>query len=416
MQERRRVVVTGLGAVSPLGQNVQALWEGLTAGRSGIGRITRFDPGRHRSQIAGEVKLFDPLQVMDKKDTLRLDLFVQYAMLAAAEAVAGAGLKTDEGLGDRAGVLVGTGMGGVPKLMESYDTLRQHGPERPQPYMLPALIPNMAAGYVSMRFGARGPNSAVSTACAAGSHAIGDAFRLIQRGEANVMLAGGSEGLITPIVFCGFDSLRALSARNDAPEQASRPFDAGRDGFVMGEGAGILVLEEYEHARARGARPYAELCGYAMTADAYHATAPAPDAEGPARGMALALADAGLCPEAVGYICAHGTSTPFNDANETLAVKKVFGAHAGRLAVSSIKSMIGHLLGAAGALAAIATVLALREGVLPPTINYETPDPECDLDYVPNVARRAPVRAALVNAFAFGGTNAVLALRAIDGA
>ncbi len=413
----RRVVVTGLGAVTPLGPSVPALWEGLTAGRSGVGRITRFDAGRQRSQIAGEVKGFDPLQVMDKKDLLRMDLFVQYALAASAQAVADAGLKVPDGTGERMGVIVGTGMGGVPKLMESHHILMERGPERTiLPYMLPALIPNMAAGYISMRFGARGPNSAVSTACAAGSHAIGDAFRLIQRGEADVMLAGGSEGLITPIVFCGFDSLRALSARNDAPERASRPFDAGRDGFVMGEGAGLLVLEEREHALARGARIQAELCGYAMTADAHHPTAPAPDADGPARAMALALADAGFRPEAVDYVNAHGTSTPFNDANETLAIKRVFGPHAARLAVSSIKSMIGHLLGAAGAMAAISTVLTLREGVLPPTINYETPDPQCDLDYVPNTARRAPVRAALVNAFAFGGTNAVLAFRAADGA
>jgi 3-oxoacyl-[acyl-carrier-protein] synthase II len=408
----RRVAVTGMGAVTPLGVGVPAFWEGLTAGRSGVGRITRFDPSRHRSQIAAEVKGFDPLGYMEKKEVLRTDLFIQYAMAAAGEALADAGLKLPDGIGERAGVIVGTGMGGIPRLLESYEIVQQHGPERAVPYMLPGLIPNMAAGWISMRFGARGPNSSVSTACAAGSHAIGDAFRLIQRGEADVMLAGGSEAILLPLVFCGFDSLRALSPRNDAPERASRPFDAGRDGFVMGEGAGILVLEELERARARGACIHAELRGYGMTADAHHPTLPAPEGDGPARAMALALADAGLRHEEVGYINAHGTSTPFNDANETLAIKRVFGAHAGRLAVSSIKSMIGHLLGAAGALAAISTALALREGILPPTINYETPDPQCDLDYVPNAARRAPARVALVNAFAFGGTNAVLAFQA----
>ena len=409
----RRVVVTGMGVVTPLGIGARSLWEGLIAGRSGVERVTRFDPSRHRSQIAAEVRGFDPLAFMEKKEALRTDLFIQYALAAAAEAVADAGLKLPDSIGDRTGVIVGTGMGGLPKLMEAHDLLLAKGPERViLPYLLTSLIPNMAAGWISMRFGLRGPNSSVSTACAAGSHAIGDAFRLIQRGDADVMLAGGGEALMTPIVFCGFDSLRALSARNDAPNRASRPFDAGRDGFVMGEGAGILVLEERGYALARGARIHAELCGYGMTADAHHPTAPAPEGEGAARAMALALADAGLRPEAVDYICAHGTSTPFNDANETLAIKRVFGARAGRLAVSSIKSMLGHLIGAAGAVAAIATVKALDEGLLPPTINYEVPDPQCDLDYVPNVARRAPVRVALVNAFAFGGTNAVLALRA----
>ena len=411
----RRVLVTGMGAVTPLGAGVPALWEGLIAGRSGVGRITRFDAARHRSQIAAEVKGFDPLRVMEKKEVLRTDLFIQYALAAATEAVADAELTLPDGIGERTGVVVGTGMGGIPKLMEAHDILLAHGPERVVPYMLPALIPNMAAGWVSMRFGLRGPNSSVSTACAAGSHAIGDAFRLIQRGEADVMLAGGSEALMTPIVFSGFDSLRALSTRNDAPERASRPFDAGRDGFVLGEGAGILVLEERAHALARGARGYAELCGYGMTADAHHPTAPAPEGEGAARGIALALADAGMRPEDVDYVSAHGTSTPYNDANETHAIKRVFGPHAARVAISSIKSMIGHLLGAAGALAAISAVLTLREGILPPTINYETPDPQCDLDYVPNLARRAPVRAALVNAFAFGGTNAVLVFRAAEG-
>lgn len=408
---RRRVVVTGMGAVTPFGTGVTALWESLMAGRSGVRRVTRFDPRGHRSQIAAEVPDFDPLRVMEKKDVLRMGLFTQYAMAAAVEAVADAGLVISNGLSERTGVTIGTGMGGTSKVVESYELLLRYGPQRSEPYMLTALIPNMAAGWISMRFGARGPNSSVSTACASGSHAVGDAFRLIQRGEADVMLTGGTEAGIIPLAFCGFDSLRALSTRNDCPERASRPFDAGRDGFVLGEGAGILVLEERTHALTRGVPFHAELCGYAMTADAHHPTVPSPQGEGAARCMRLALADAGLTPEDVGYVSAHGTSTPYNDANETQAIKRVFGPHAGKLAVSSIKSMTGHLMGAAGAIASIATVLALREGILPPTINYDTPDPECDLDYVPNVARRTPVRVALVNAFAFGGTNAVLAFQ-----
>jgi len=410
----RRVVVTGMGAVTPFGVGVPALWEGLTSGRSAVGPITRFDAAQHTSRVAAEVRDFDPLTVLDKKDALRMDLFVQYAMVAAQEAVDDAGLVPPNALGTRTGVIVGTGMGGVPKLIETYEILQARGPRHFVPYMLPALIPNMAAGWISIRFGARGPNSAISTACAAGAHAIGEAFRVIQRGEADVMLAGGSESLITPVVFFCFDSLRALSTRNDAPERASRPFDKNRDGFVLGEGAAILVLEEVEHARARGAPIYAEISGYAMTADAYHPTAPAEGGEGAARCMSLALNDARLHAEDVDYVSAHGTSTSFNDKHETVAIKQVFGAHAARLAVSSIKSMIGHLLGASGAVAVIATILALREGIVPPTINYETPDPECDLDYVPNVARRACVKTAMVNAFAFGGTNAVLVLQKTD--
>ena len=411
----RRVVVTGMGAVTPFGVGVSALWKGLTSGSSAVGPITRFDATRHRSRIAAEVKDFDPLVALEKKDALRMDLFVQYAVVAAKEAMTDAGLIPLNGFSDRTGVIVGTGMGGVPKLIETYEILQSRGAQHAVPYMMPSLIPNMAAGWISMRFDARGPNSAVSTACAAGTHAIGDAFRVIQRGEADVMLAGGSESLIIPVVFYGFDSLRALSTRNDAPERASRPFDKDRDGFVLGEGAAILVLEELDHARARGVPIYGEISGYAMTADAHHPTAPAVGGEGAARCMRLALDDARLAAGDVDYVSAHGTSTSINDVSETQAIKHVFGARAAGLAVSSIKSMIGHLLGASGAVATIATIMALRYGIVPPTINYETPDPECDLNYVPNSARQMAVRTALVNAFAFGGTNAVLVLRAADG-
>jgi 3-oxoacyl-[acyl-carrier-protein] synthase II len=370
----RRVVITGMGAVTPLGVGVSALWKGLTSGNSAVRPITRFDATRHRSRIAAEVKDFDPLVALGKKDALRMDLFVQYAVVAAQEAMTDAGLIPLNGLSDRTGVIVGTGMGGVPKLIETYEILQSRGAQHAVPYMLPALIPNMAAGWISMRFNARGPNSAVGTACAAGTHAIGDAFRVIQRGEADVMLAGGSESVITPVVFYAFDSLRA-----------------------------------------RGIPIYGEISGYAMTADAHHPTAPAVGGEGAARCMRLALADARVEAGDVDYVSAHGTSTSINDASETQAIKHVFGARAAGLAVSSIKSMIGHLLGASGAVAAIATIMAIREGIVPPTINYEMPDPDCDLDYVPNSARRMSVKTALVNAFAFGGTNAVLVLRTVDG-
>ena len=407
----RRVVITGMGAVTPYGAGVKTLWEGLTNGRSAIGPITRFDATRHRCRIAAEIGNFDPSSVLDKKDFRRMDLFVQYALMAAQEAMTDATLVLRNGLSNRTGVIVGTGMGGVPKLVEAYQTLQTRGPDYWVPYMLPALIPNMAAGWISMRFDARGPNLATSTACAAGLHAIGEAFRLIQHGEADIMLAGGSEALITPVVFYCFDSLRALSIRNENPKGASRPYDKERDGFVLGEGAAVLILEEYEHARDRGVPIYAEVCGFGMNADAHHLTAPSPGGDGAARCMNLALADANLGASDIGYICAHGTSTQLNDASETQAIKQVFGEHARSLAVSSIKSMIGHLLGASGAVATIATVLAMREGLLPPTINYETPDPACDLDYVPNIPRRVMVHAALVNAFAFGGTNCVIALK-----
>lgn len=410
--ERRRVVVTGLGAVTPLGIGAATFWQRLLEGASGIGRITRFDPQGYPSQIAGEVKGFDPLDHMEKKEVLRTDTFIHYALAASLLAVEDAGLKIGEEDRDRIGVIVGTGMGGISTLMRGYQTLLERGPNEQSPYTLPALLPNMAAGWISMRLEARGPNSCVTTACAAGSHAIGDAFHLIRLGEADVMIAGGADALITPVVIGGFCALRALSTRNDEPERASRPFDKHRDGFVIGEGAGIVILEELEHALRRGAPIYAELAGYSLSADAYHPTNPSPD--GAARAMALALRNAGLHVEEIDYINAHATSTRNGDLAETVAIKRVFGEHAYRLAVSSIKSMTGHLLGAAGGVEAVATVLTVRSGMLVPTVNYETPDPLCDLDYVPNRSRPAPVRAALSNSFAFGGTNAVLAFKRFE--
>lgn len=407
----RRVVVTGIGIVAPIGIGLDPFWHALTQGVSGIGRITRFDPSPFPCQVAGEVRSFDPLVHLLRRDVVRTDLFIQYALVAANEAVADAKLKI-EGQGERVGVSIGTGMGGVPLLLATYDTLKQDGPEAISPYAMPGYLPNMAAGWVSMRAGARGPIGCATTACAAGNQAIGDAFRVIQRGEADAMLAGGTDALIHPIVVGCFCALRALSTYKAEPARASRPFDKERDGFVLAEGAGILVLEELETARARGAHMYAELAGYGITGDAHHPTAPSTD--GPARAMALALADADLRPEDIDYINAHGTSTPQNDINETKAIKQVFGTHASRLAVSSTKSMTGHLIGAAGAVEAIATVLAIERGLVPPTINYRTPDPECDLDYVPNQARPMDVRAALSNAFAFGGTNAILAFKKLD--
>jgi 3-oxoacyl-[acyl-carrier-protein] synthase II len=404
----RRVVVTGLGVVSPIGIGVDAFWAALGRGVSGIDRITRFDPTPFASQIAGEVRGFDPLAYLPRRDVVRTDLFVHFALTSAQEAVADAKLRV-EGQGERVGVSIGSSVGGLPLLLRSYDTLLAVGPEALSPYMLPGFLPNMAAGWVSMRFGARGPIASAATACAAGNQAIGDAFRVIQRGEADAMLAGGTDALIHPIIIGGFCALRALSRRNAEPARASRPFDGGRDGFVLSEGAGVLVLEAFEVAQARGAHVYAEIAGYGLSADAHHPTAPSSD--GPARAMSLALADAGLRPDEVDYINAHGTSTPHNDVNETRAIKQVFGEHARRLAVSSTKSMTGHLIGAAGAVEAIASVLAIERGLVPPTINYQVPDPECDLDYVPNAARSMDVRAALSNSFAFGGTNATLAFR-----
>jgi len=407
----RRVVVTGLGTLSPVGNTADEFWSSLVQGRSGVGMITKFDTAGYPTRIAGEVRNFDPLDFVDKKEARRLDPYLQYAVASSVLAVQDAALDTDKIDGSRFGVLIGSGIGGISTLLESHRNLIEKGPDRVSPFFIPMLIANMASGLVSIRFGAKGPNSAVVTACATGNHAIGDSFKIIQRADADVMIAGGSEAIIIPLTIAGFCSMKAMSTRNDEPAKAMRPFDATRDGFVCGEGAGIVVLESLEHALARDARIYAEIVGYGMTGDAHHMTAPDPEGSGAARAMTAAVRDAGLDVSAIGYINAHGTSTPYNDKFETLAIKRVFGEHARRLAVSSTKSMTGHLLGAAGGVEAIATVLALHHGVLPPTINYETPDPECDLDYVPNQARKQNVEVALSNAFGFGGTNATLAFR-----
>jgi 3-oxoacyl-[acyl-carrier-protein] synthase II len=411
----RRVVVTGLGALTPIGNTADEFWSALLQGRSGVGPITKFDATDYPTRIAGEVKNFDPLIFVDKKEARRLDPFLQYAIASAVMAVQDAALDTEKVDGNRFGVLIGSGIGGISTLLETHKTLLDKGPDRVSPFFIPMMIINMASGLVSMRFGAKGPNSAVVTACATGNHAIGDSFKIIQRGDADVMIAGGSEAIVIPLCIAGFCSMKAMSTRNDEPTKAMRPFDANRDGFVCGEGAGLVILESLDHARARDARIYAEIVGYGLTSDAHHLTAPDPEGDGAARAMAGALRDGGLDASAVGYINAHGTSTPYNDKFETLAIKRVFGGHARRLAVSSTKSMTGHMLGAAGGVEAIATALALHHGVLPPTINYESPDPECDLDYVPNQARKQDVEVALSNAFGFGGTNATLAFRTYVG-
>ncbi len=410
----RRVVVTGLGVVSPVGIGTKEFWESLCEGVSGVGRITRYDTTSHPVQIAGEVKGFDPLQYMERKDLKKMDLFIQYALAAALMSVEDAGLQITPENSHRVGVLVGAGIGGLWVIEEQHKILLSRGPGRISPHFIPSLIANLATGQISIRLGAKGPNSCVATACATGTHAIGDSFKLIQREAADVMIAGGCEAAITPLAVAGFAAMRALSTRNDQPQKASRPFDAKRDGFVVGEGAGVLILEELSHALSRGAPIYAEIIGYGMSGDAYHITAISPGGEGAARCMRLALQDAGANPGEIDYINAHGTSTDYNDLAETQAIKAVFGEHAYRLAVSSIKSMVGHLLGGAGAVEGAATVLALKEGILPPTINYEYPDPGCDLDYVPNQARKVKIRFALSNSFGFGGTNACLILKGFE--
>ncbi len=408
-----RVVVTGLGAVAPNGIGVEQFWGNIIRGVSGIAAITRFDASKHDTQIAGEVKGFDPLNWIEKKEIRKMDLFIQFAIAAAQMAFDDAGLKVTDDTRERMGVFVGTGMGGIPALEESHKILLERGPGRVSAFFIPSIITNMGSGQISMRFGMKGPNSCVCTACATGNHAIGESFRLIQRGDADVMIAGGTEAVITPLTIAGFASMRALSTRNSEPERASRPFDKDRAGFVMGEGSGLMVLESLENAQRRGVRIYAELVGYGMSADAYHITLPALD--GAVRSMRLSLEDAKMAPSEVGYVNAHGTSTPAGDLNETLALKQVFGEHAKKLAVSSTKSMTGHLLGAAGGIESVITVLTLSKGMVPPTINYETPDPECDLDYVPNTARAAQVPAALTNSFGFGGTNASLIFKRFEG-
>ncbi len=407
----RNVVVTGMGAITPLGNSVPELWEGLVGGRNGITLITRFDPSKLDTRIAGEVKNFDVTQYADAREARRTDLFTQYALAAAHQAIVDSGL--DGGMPDpeRAGVIIGTGIGGISTFEAQHRTMLEKGPGRVSPFFIPMMIANMASGYVSIRWNLKGPNYTTVSACASGAHAIGEAFNAIRLDQADVMVCGGAEATLTELCFAGFCSMKAMSTRNDAPERASRPFDAERDGFIMGEGAGVVVLEDEEHARRRGAKIYARIVGYGLTADAFHMTAPAPNGEGAARAMKAALTDGQIRVDEVGYINAHGTSTPLNDKMETAAVKTVFGEHARSLALGSTKSMTGHLLGAAGGVEFIATALALQEGVLPPTINYEHPDPECDLDCVPNEARRATVEVALSNSLGFGGHNVTLAVR-----
>jgi len=400
--------VTGVGLVSPLGIGTEANWKALCAGRSGIGAITRFDASQFSARIAGEVQGFDPLQFIEKKDVKKMDVFIQLAIAASQFAVDDAKLEVTAENATRVGVFIASGIGGFSTIEREHRALLEGGPRRISPFFIPAAIINLAAGQVSIRFGAKGPNSATCTACSASAHAIGDALEVIRRGKADVMIAGGSESAITPMGVGGFAAMRALSTRNDEPSRASRPFDRDRDGFIMGEGSGVIVLEELERARGRGAPIYAELVGYGMSADAFHITAPSEDGDGGMRVMASALEDAGVGIEAVDYINAHGTSTPFNDKLETLAIRRLFGEHAAKLAISSTKSMTGHLLGAAGGLEAGITALAVRHQVAPPTINYETPDPACDLDYVPNTARPMTITYALSNSFGFGGTNGAL--------
>src|SRR5713226_8206852 len=403
----RRIVVTGLGLITPLGTGVEKTWKAICAGESGIGRITKFDPAAYDAQIAGEVKDFDPAEFIEKKEIKKMDTFIHYAVAAAQLAVDDAGFTVAPEEATKVGVYIGSGIGGLGSIEHYHKILQEKGPGRVSPFFIPMTIINLASGQVAIRLGAKGPNSCAVTACATGNHCIGDAYRLIEASDADVMIAGGAEAAITPLCVAGFASARALSTRNDEPERASRPFDKERDGFVLGEGAGVLVLEELESARRRGARVYAEILGYGMTADAYHITAPPEDGHGAVRCMRRALEDAGLPPDAIGYVNAHATST-MADRVETSAIKQVFGAHARSLAVSSTKSMTGHLLGAAGGVEAVFSVLAIHRGILPPTINQEVPDPECDLDYVPNVARRAEVHTVLSNSFGFGGVNACL--------
>lgn len=408
---KRRVVVTGLGLVTPLGIGVEETWSPLVAGKSGIGPITKFDASETTTKIAGEVKNFNPEDYVSRKEVRRMDLFTIYALAGSHMAVEDAKLVINGNNANRVGVVIGTGLGGLGTFEKFHKVLLDEGPKKISPFFIPMLIANMAPGQISIVFGAKGPNLAIETACAAGTHAIGDAFKQIQRGAADVMITGGVEATVTPLAIGGFNAMRAISTRNDDPEKASRPFDLDRDGFVLAEGCGILILEELDYALERGAEIHAELIGYGLTGDGYHMAAPAPEGEGMARCMQMAVDDAEIAPEEVDYINAHGTSTDLNDRFETQAIKTVFGEHSYNLAVSSTKSMTGHLLGGAGGAETAFTVLAIKRGIIPPTINYENPDPDCDLDYVPNVCREAEVRTALTNSFGFGGTNAALVLR-----
>jgi 3-oxoacyl-[acyl-carrier-protein] synthase II len=409
------VVITGVGLVSPLGVGTEPTWKGLLAGRSGVANITLFDASRHSTHFAAEVKGFDPLGWVEKKEVKKMDRFIQFAVAAADFAVADSGLKIDAAEAEMIGVYIGSGIGGFATIEREHETLMKEGPRRISPFFIPAAIVNLASGWVSIRTGAKGPNSATCTACTTSAHAVGDSFRLIQRGDADAMIAGGSEAAITPLGVGGFCAMRALSTRNDDPAHASRPFDKERDGFVIGEGSGIVILEELEHARRRGAPIYCEIVGYGMSSDAYHISAPADDGDGAMRVMNRTLKDAGVAPSVVDYVNVHGTSTPQGDKVEVVALKRVFGDHARRLAISSTKSMTGHLLGAAGGLEAGITALALKTQMLPPTINHQYPDPDCDLDCVPNAARKGDVRYALSNSFGFGGTNGALLFRRYEG-
>ncbi|MEP0805562.1 MAG: beta-ketoacyl-ACP synthase II [Chloroflexota bacterium] len=412
---RRRVVVTGMGCISPVGNTVEETWNSLLAGKSGAGPITLFDASRHKTRFAAEVKGFDPVAVFGNREARKMDRFTQFATVAALEALAQARLTIDDSNRHRVGIVIGTGIGGIGTIMEQVEVLRERGPERISPFLVPMMISDSAAGMLAIRFGARGPNMALATACASGNNAIGEALEMIRRGSADVMIAGASEGALVSLAMAGMNVMGALSTRNDDPLTASRPFDKNRDGFLMGEGAGILVLESLEHAQARGASILAEISGYGTTDDAYHISAPAENGAGAAMSMRLALEDAGLQVTDIDYINAHGTSTPLNDKSETAAIKTVFGGQAYKIPVSSTKSMTGHLLGASGAVEAVFSILAMREGVIPPTINYQTPDPECDLDYVPNQPRKAVIRHAMSNSFGFGGHNATLVFSQFEG-
>jgi 3-oxoacyl-[acyl-carrier-protein] synthase II len=412
---KRRVVITGVGLVTSLGVGTGETWKNLLDAKSGVGPITRFDPTQFPTKIAAEIRDFDPLQFMDRKAVKKMDTFIHYALAASEFAMKDAGLSVFEGeMSEKAGVVIGSGIGGFGTIESENEKLLRQGPNRVSPFFIPSTIINLASGNVSIRFNARGPNAAPCTACSTGSHAVGDSFRIIERGDADIIIAGGSEAAITPLAVAGFDALKALSTRNDDPGRASRPFDLERDGFVLGEGAGIVILEELEHARRRGAAIYAEIVGYGMSGDSYHITAPSPDGDGASRAMMMTLRNAGIDGSEVDYVNAHGTSTQPNDKTETAAIRRVFGAHAEKLAISSTKSMIGHLLGAAGAVEAGVVALTLREQMIHPTVNQEFPDPDCDLDYVPNVARKANIRYALSNSFGFGGTNACLLFKRFE--
>ncbi|MCJ7642160.1 MAG: beta-ketoacyl-ACP synthase II [Desulfobacterales bacterium] len=412
---RRRVVVTGVGLIIPTGIGIAEAWKNACEGKSGIGPLTRFDAKAFETRIAGEVKGFTPEKYIEKKEIKKMDLFVQYALAATKEAMEDAQLKITPENSEQVGVIVGTGLGGLPTLEDTHKVLLEKGPSRITPFFIPKLIANMAAGQIAIQYGAKGPNTCVVTACATGGHCIGDAFRVIQYGDAEAIIAGGTEANITPLTVGGFNAMKALSTRNEEPEKASRPFEKNRSGFVVSEGSGILILEELEFARKRGAKIYGEVVGYGYTGDAYHITAPPPDGDGAIRCMRMAIRDARIRPEDIDTINAHGTSTVLNDATETVAIKAVFGEYAKKIPISATKSMTGHLLGAAGSTEAIFTLLSIRDGILPPTINYEEPDPECDLDYVPNVARKSPIRIAMSNAFGFGGTNATLIFQKFTG-